>query len=521
MRTFLELFQDQLHTERRDATAIRWIDARQNRSAISFSMLNAESDRRAGYLRSLGCQPGDRVFLFMQLSPEIWYFFWGALKCGAIPCVMFADFGETALKARLETGEANFLVTDSDVERKFPFLESLPSLKQVIHLTFDHESGVGRFVDEKPFPFGFQDWHQPGIESSAFMVFTSGSTGFPKAVVHTHRAAEAVLRSMRDVLGCRADDLLWCTANPAWITGTIYGVIGLLIAGIESVQYSGKFHARRWLPILDAEQVTVWYSAPTAFRSLMATPDDFYHGFQLNSLRAIFSVGEPLNPAVYEWGKRALKHEIYDTWFQTEAGTIRIANRPGDQVIPGWMGKAVDDAQPLILDEDDQICAPGQIGKLVLKTGWDSCFSEYYRNESATLSKFSNGTYRTGDLAMQDECGRFLFIGRDDDVINTSGHLVGPFEVESVLLEDERVFEAGVVSEPDPLLYEKVEAFIVLKPGVKFDIDLENDLKMAVNSKLSGHAVPKAFYPLKALPKNASGKILRNELRARLRGNKV
>lgn len=521
MRTFLELFREQIQSGRRDAAAIRWIDARQKRSAVSFSTLDAESDRRAGYLRSLGCLPGERVFLFMQLSREIWYFFWGALKCGAIPCVMFADFGEAALKARLETGGANFLVADSDVEGKFPFLKSLPSLKRVIRLEIDPESGEGRFADEEPCSFGPMDWHDPKIASPAFMAFTSGSTGFPKAVVHTHRAAEAVLRSMRGVLGCREDDLLWCTANPAWITGTIYGVIGPIIAGIESVQYSGKFHARRWLPILDAEQVSVWYSAPTAFRSLMATPDDYYQSFQLNSLRAIFSVGEPLNPAVFEWGKRVLNHEIYDTWFQTEAGTIRIANCPGDQVIPGWMGKAVDDACPLILDEDDQICVPGQTGKLVLKTGWDSCFSEYYLNESATLSKFSNGTYRTGDLALQDESGRFQFVGRDDDVINTSGHLVGPFEVESVLLEDERVLETAVVSEPDPLLYEKVVAFIVLKPGIGFNTELETELKMAVNGKLSSHAVPKAFYPLKVLPKNASGKILRNELRARLRKHKV
>lgn len=512
MKTLLDLIQIAHQKSDPERTVIRWIDSRLNSRLVTQGMLDSESDARAVLLRKAGCQPGDRVFIFVQLSIEIWYFFWGALKIGAVPCVLFADFGEAALKARMEAGEANFLVTDMDASAKFPFLGALPSLIKIIRTDETAALTDSLTKDALPLP-----WFKPQPESPAFMVFTSGSTGFPKAVVHNHRAAEAILRSMTDVLMLRPSDLFWCTANPAWITGTVYGVIGPLIAGIESIQYDGKFHPKRWLPILETEQVNVWYSAPTAFRSLMAQPDDFYQRFHLDALRSIFSIGEPLNPAVYEWGKRALRHEIYDTWFQTEVGTIRIANRPGERILPGWMGKAVDDAQPLILDENNDPCPAGTIGSLALKKGWDSCFSAYYANESATRSKFGNGFYRTGDLAQQDEEGRFLFVGRDDDVINTSGHLVGPFEVESVLLEDERILEAGVVAEPDPLLYEKVAAFIVLKNGVRFDEALENEIKMAVNQKLSGHAVPRAFYQLEELPKNASGKILRNELRKWLR----
>ncbi len=519
METILSLYERTLSKKNPDTTAIRWVDSHLNMTPITWRMLENESNNRAIYLTQLGCRPGHHVFIFLESSIEIWYFFWAALKCGAVPCVLFPDFGSDALGARLQSGRADWIITDRWNEKNVGAIRSCFSLKKIILL--GEPSGIpdtrmALFHRESTTNDSFPLY--PAIETDpAFIVFTSGSTGFPKAVVHTHRCAESILRSMQNVLQVQNDDIYWCTAHPAWITGTVYGVIGPLIAGVESVQYSGNFHARRWMPILQNQEVSVWYSAPTAFRSLMTQPIEFFTKFDFSNLREIFSIGEPLNPAVYYWGKEIFQREIRDTWFQTEAGTIRIANLPGKLIKPGYMGMPVDDALPVILDEQGKECSAGQVGRLCLKAGWQSCFTDYFGQHDAYLSKFQNGYYQTGDLAFQDMDGYFCFVGRDDDVINTSGHLVGPFEVESVLLEQPEIAEAGVVAAPDPLLYEKVAAFIVLKMGVEWTSELETRLAVAVTTRLSTQATPRQFIVVNALPKNPAGKILRNELRKRLR----
>lgn len=522
METILSLYDKQKRTLNGTDTAIRWINSSLTCQQITWDEIEKESNRRAAFLAKKQCQQGDHVFIFLQSSPEIWFFFLGALKCGAVPCVLFPNFGEDAIRSRLVIGKAAYLITDTSFTKFEDLFLSISTIRAIVYV-----DGIGkplstndrllRFDKESAFVYDHFIPSKVDPDDPAFMVFTSGSTGFPKAVIHAHRIAESIQRSMRNVLQIGKDDLFWCTAHPAWITGTVYSILGPLLCRIESVQYSGNFHAKRWMPILQNQRVAVWYSAPTAFRSLMQESPDFYKEYDFSALKEIFSIGEPLNPVVFFWGKAIFNRDIHDTWFQTEAGTIRIANIPGNAIKPGFMGKAVDDAFPVILNEHNQSVPPNEVGRLCLKEGWESCFIDYFEQRSAFASKFQSGYYETGDLAYQDDEGYFCFVGRDDDVINTSGHLVGPFEVESVLLSQDEIADVGVVAAPDDLLYEKVAAFIVLKNGFIWNDKLETKMRIAVTSHLSPIATPKLFIIVDEIPRNNAGKILRNVLRERLK----
>ncbi len=520
--TILSKYRDSLFSSGLHRTGIRWIDSSLHSTEISRGTIEQESNWRANFLTEKVCRPGDHVFLFLQFSPEIWYFFLGALKCGAVPCVLFPNFGADALTARLKIGKADFLVTDKAGIKFQPFFVSVPTLRRTLvcgglpDTTVD--GNICLFDEAEKTRLSEQFTEAPvRPDDPAFMVFTSGSTGFPKAVLHSQRIAGAIVRSMRNVLQVTAEDRYWCTAHPAWITGTVYSVLGPLLCGVEAIQYAGNFHAKRWMPILQDQKVSVWYSAPTAFRSLMNEPAAFFKKFDFSAIRDVFSVGEPLNPKVFDWGKETFGREIHDTWFQTEAGTIRIANLPGAVIRPGFMGKAVDDARPVILNEQNQETAPTEIGRLCLEEGWDSCFADYFGQRSAFAEKFRSGYYETGDLASSDPDGNIRFVGRNDNVINTFGHLVGPFEVESVLLEEDEILDVAVASAPDELLYEKVVAFIVLREGISLDSKLESRLRVSVTTRLSPYATPKLFIPVPWIPRNNAGKVLRKELRERLR----
>lgn len=516
MDTILTLYQKQLQSNPAEKVILRQIDSSLACTTISWGNLEAESNRCAACLMNLGCLPTDRVLICLRSPFSIWTFFLGALKCGAVPCVLFPNFGSEALLTRLKSAEANFLIADACPSATSMPLNELPSLKWLIFL---RSEGSEINISQQAVIFEAASWPDsflPAVvqpEDPAFMVFTSGSTGQPKAVVHMHQIAESIERSMRNVLHARPDDVYWCTAHPAWITGTVYGILGPLLSGVESIQYSGNFHFRRWMPVLQDQRVSLWYSAPTAFRALMKEPDEAFTAWDFSSLRQIYSIGEPLNPDVFEWGERVFHQEILDTWFQTETGTIRIANQPGVQVKPGSMGKAVDDARPLVLDKFGKKSPANLPGNLHLQVGWQSCFKGYFDQQDATNRKLCTGFYETGDMAELDADGYYWFLGRNDDVINTSGHLVGPFEVESALLREPEIVEAAVVGIPDDLVYEKPAAFLVLREGTQWGKELETRLRVRINSSVSPYAVPKEFFIVESLPHTPSGKIRRAELR--------
>lgn len=368
---------------------------------------------------------------------------------------------------------------------------------------------------------GSLDHGSTGPETPSVLHYTSGSTGRPKGVVHVHGSLPAQRRSAAEVLGLGEHDVYWCTADPGWITGTSYGIVGPWSLGVTQVHYGGGYDPEAWLRLLQAERVTVWYTAPTALRMLSREPRDLFASRDLSRLKAIFSVGEPLNPAVIAWGRDVLGKEIHDTWFQTETGSIMIANRPGTVVRPGSMGRPVAGVAAAVLSDDGAPVPPGTPGHLCLRSGWPSMFRAYLGNERAYQEKFRGGWYFTGDTARQDADGYFWFLGRADDVINTAGHLVSPFEVESALLELPEVAECGVVGVPDDLLYEKVVAFVRLRPPNTLTRELDLKLRLHVSNRVSSIANPQDVVAVDSVPKNKSGKILRRVLKARYAGSDV
>ncbi len=358
-------------------------------------------------------------------------------------------------------------------------------------------------------------------ETHSVLHYTSGSTGKPKGVLHTHRSVLMQYTTTVQVLDLKPDDVYWCTADQAWVTGVSYGVVGPWSLGVTQVHYGGAFDPEVWFTLLEQQGVNVWYSAPTALRMLMRYEDELFLKFDLSRLRQISSVGEPLNPEIIHWARRLLKKEVFDTWFQTETGCIMIANRAGLEVKPGSMGRPVDGIKVELLDDQGNPVADLAHGNLCLRQGWPSMFVTYWNNESAYNSKFKQGFYYTGDVAYRDQDGYYWFVGRSDDVINTAGHLVSPFEVESALLEIPEVAEAGVIGAPDDILFEKVVAFVVLKPNQDWSPQLELKLKKYISNRVSSIAAPQDIQVIPSLPKNKSGKIMRRVLKARYTGAEI
>ena len=500
--TLLTAYRSQLESAVPGEPVLTVIDPRQQTVTYDMLTLYEKSSRAAACLKSFDCEKGDRVLISAKDTVTLWSFFWGALKLGAVPCVLFPGLGPGGLEVRLQAADSCFFITDTDPLKLIGKVGFPETLKKIILIDKKSDDRLSVSWNEDEWQ-PLSEFTDVTPEDDAFIVFTSGTTGTPKPVLHRHGISGAIIRSMKNILHAAADDLYWCTAHPAWITGTVYGILGPTLCGIPSLQYEGSFHAKRWMPVLQDQKVTLWYTAPTALRGLMREEQAFYEGFDFSSLKQIYSIGEPLSEKVYEWGMKTFRQPIYDTWFQTECGTIRIANQPGQPLRPGWMGRPVDDTKVNLKEN----------GKLFLESGFSSMFKGYYRMPGETAQKTGNGLYDTGDLAEMDEKGLLRFAGRADDVINTSGHLVGPLEVEQVLSAHPAVAAAAVVGVPDELLYEAPAAFLVLTEGTEWNRQLESALKVAVNNSVSPYAVPKHFYLIDELPLTPSGKIDRKELK--------
>ncbi|NTW34367.1 MAG: AMP-binding protein, partial [Bacteroidetes bacterium] len=276
----------------------------------------------------------------------------------------------------------------------------------------------------------------------------------------------------------------------------------------------GTYDADTWMNLLEEEKISIWYTAPTALRMLMREDSSVFKKHNLQKLKYIFSVGEPLNPEIIYWSRDLLGKDIYDTWFQTETGSIMISNKPGLPVRPGSMGKPSDILEAAIISDEGNFQPDKALGNLCVKAGWDSMFKTYLNNEDVYQKKFKNGFYYSGDLAYRDEDGYFWFVGRNDDVINTAGHLISPFEIESALLEIPEIAESGVIGAPDDILFEKVVAYIRLRDGFLWSDDLEMNIRLRLANKLSSIATPQEIKVIEEIPKNKSGKIMRRVLKA-------
>ncbi len=502
---------------KRNKTALIWVSEDNQIQTFTFEQIANLSNQVANGLKSLGVNPRDRVFIFLPRIPQLYYAFLGIVKTGAIAGTMFSAFGSQAITDRLGNSQAKILITDSQLlPRVKESLSNLPNLEKILVVGGQNEG-------EKIFNFdqlvAVQDRsfniYQANPEDFAFMLYTSGTTGKPKGVVHAHLAILHEHLTAKWVLDLKDDDIYWCTADPGWVTGIAYEILGTWSNAATTVVYAGRFDPERWYSIISQLKVTVWYTAPTAVRMLMAADPSLLSKYNLSSLRHLVCVGEPLNPEAVIWSYQTFGKPFHDSWWQTETGGIMIANYPVMPIKPGSMGKPVPGVIAEIVDEEGKVVGTGVEGNLAIKPGWPSMMRTIWQNPEKYQSYFVNGWYISGDRAYKDEDGYFWFIGRADDVIKTSGERVGPFEVESALVEHPAVVEAGVIGKPDPVRGEIIKAFVVLKPGVNGDDDLKQVLMAFVKKHLAGHAYPREIEFIDKLPKTRSGKIMRRLLKAK------
>jgi acetyl-CoA synthetase len=499
--------------------AIRWI-GKDRRLELSYASLADMSSRFANVLIDHGCNPGDSVFALMGRLPELYVSAIGTLKAGMVFTPLFSAFGPEPIRTRMEIGSAKVLVTTEALYRRkiAPWRDQISSLGLVLVVGDDAPedcialgpamaASSSRFAAARTKP-----------ETPALIHFTSGTTGKPKGAVHVHEAVVYHAFSGRHGLGLEPGTVYWCTADPGWVTGTSYGIISPLANRVTMIVDQADFDLDRWYGMIGREQVEVWYSAPTAIRMMMREGADAAAPYDFSSLRFLASVGEPLNPEAVTWSNRVFGQPFHDNWWQTETGGIMIANTPGMDVKPGSMGKPMPGITAGIVQRSEEglrELGPGEIGELALRPGWPSMMRAYLHEEARYDKCFVDGWYLSGDLATCDADGYFWFVGRADDLIKSSGHLVGPFEVESALIEHVAVAEAGVIGLPDETAGEVVRAYVTLNPGFEPSEELERDIRGHARKKLGPAVAPREIVFRHSLPKTRSGKIMRRLLKAR------
>jgi acetyl-CoA synthetase len=509
---------------RGDRLALRWISRDDEVRDFSYAALRAQTNRFANVLAQRGVAKGDRVFSLLGRVPELYIAALGTLKIGSVFSPLFSAFGPEPIKARMTIGSAKVLVTSEAFYRRKiePWRKELASLEHVFLTECSSNLPAGTIdlsaaLAQAPDAF---ETVSTAAEDMALLHFTSGTTGRPKGVVHVHEAVVAHHITGRLALDLHPDDVFWCTADPGWVTGTSYGIISPLTNGATLIVDQAEFDAERWYRILQEHNVTVWYTAPTAIRMLMKVGTEIARRFDLSKVRLMASVGEPLNPEAVVWSAATFGKPFHDNWWQTETGGIMISNYPSMDVKPGSMGRPLPGVTAGIVEhlEDGtlrEITKPMAMGELALRPGWPSMMRAYLNEEQRYRKCFKGGWYLTGDLAMRDDEGYFWFVGRADDVIKSAGHLIGPFEVESVLMEHPAVAEAGVIGIPDPTAGEMVKAFVALKDGFESSEALRKELLGHARQRLGPAIAPKDIAFRQNLPKTRSGKIMRRLLKAR------
>jgi acetyl-CoA synthetase len=507
---------------RRDRVAIRWLAKSGARRDLTYADLDAATNRFANVLRALGIGAADRVYTLLGRVPDLHIAVLGALKLGAVVSPLFSAFGPEPIRQRLALGDARVLVTTAALYRRKveSIRDQVPGLAHV--LLADGED----YARDMAAASDRLEIAPTSPNQLALLHFTSGTTGTPKGAIHVHEAVVAHETTARFALDLHPDDIFWCTADPGWVTGTSYGIIAPLVIGATLVLDEAEFDAQRWYDTLERERVTVWYTAPTAIRMMMRATGVDARSRDLSALRFVASVGEPLNPEAVQWGVDALGLPIHDNWWQTETGGIMIANYASCDIKPGSMGLPMPGIEAAILRRDEhgdvivhddcvQKCDAGEEGELALRADWPSMFRGYLGEDARYAKCFRGGWYLSGDLARRDEDGYFWFVGRGDDVIKSAGHLIGPFEVESALMEHPAVAESGVIGKPDPVIGSVVKAFVVLRSGFEPSDALRSELIGFGRKRLGAAVAPKEIDFRADLPKTRSGKIMRRLLRAR------
>ena len=512
-------------------TALRFVadnpgDSSHSTRDLSYAELGRLSKRFTGVLRSLGISKGDRVFTIMGRIPELYITVFGALRNGSVVSPLFSAFGPEPIATRVDIGQAHVIVTTRAIyQRKIAKIrDRLTSVRHVFVVDDDRAGDQVRGTLNFWQLMDAADENAPieptTADDPALLHFTSGTTGTPKGAIHVHGAVAMHYVTGKYALDLHPDDIYWCTADPGWVTGMSYGIISPLLHGVTCIVDQAEFDAERWYRILQDQEVSVWYTAPTGIRMLIKAGTELPAQYHFPRLRFIASVGEPLNPEAVWWGKRVLGLPIHDNWWQTETGGIMIANTPAFDIKPGSMGRPLPGVDAYVVRHNDDGSAsvieePGVEGELALKPGWPSMFRGYLHAEERYRKCFADGLYLTGDLAKKDADGYFWFVGRKDDVIKSAGHLIGPFEVESALTDHPAVAEAAVIGMPDPTVGEVVKAFVTLKDGFVGDEDLRLELLGHARKRLGAAVAPKEIEFADSLPHTSSGKIMRRLLKAR------
>ncbi|MGD8718651.1 MAG: acetate--CoA ligase [Candidatus Zixiibacteriota bacterium] len=510
-----------------DKTALIWESAAGDETReYTFEQLRVYSNGYAKLLGDLGIEAGDRICLFMDKVPALYIAFIGILRAGAIAQPLFSAFREDSLFTRLENAETVAVITSKKLAGRVRRIrDRLPALKHIVIIDGEGEAKAGEthFDVEAADPVVTFDTYPAQEETPSVLHYTSGTTGAPKGALHVHGSIVSQYITSRWVLDIRGeDDVYWCTADPGWVTGTSYGIIGPWAIGATQLVLELGFIPERWYAAIEKYKVTVWYSAPTAIRLLMKEGADIVKRHDISSLRHLISVGEPLNPEAVIWSEEVYGLPFHDSYWQTETGSIVISNYPGLKIKPGSMGKPFPGMEVAVVDPKTfEPVKQGTVGLIALKPVWPAMFRQYWRNEEVYNSKFEGGWYIAGDRATVDEDGYYWFVGRDDDVINTGGHLVGPFEIESALLEHPAVAESAAVGKPDPVNLEVVKAFVALKPGNEPTEKLKLDIINFIRKKLSPLAMPQEIEFMDSMPKTRSGKIMRRLLKARETGEEI
>lgn len=511
-----------------DKKALIWEGLGGAAKTYTYNDIRLASNTIGKFLRDLGIKSEDRVCLFMDKIPELYLGFLGVLKVGAIAQPLFSAFGDESLFIRLDNAQTRAIITQKKHAPKVrKIIDKMPYLEYIIIVDHDPSKPLGprevSFDLENLPKVEVLDIHPTKAESPSVLHYTSGTTGQPKGVKHVHYSLISQYITAKWVLDLHDDDIYWCTADPGWVTGTSYGIIGAFSNGVTQCVMDTGFSAEAWYKFIEKHRITVWYSAPTAIRSLMKAGDEIIKKFDLTCLRHLASVGEPLNSEAVIWSEKVFGKPFLDTYWQTETGSMVITNYPGMKIKPGSMGKPFPGITATVIDTEtyEPINQPGKIGLIALKPGWPAMMRTYWNNEETYQKKFKNGWYLPGDRSSIDGEGYFWFVGRDDDVINTGGHLVSPFEVESALLEHPSVAESAVVSKPDFVNMEVVKAFVTLKPGFTASKELDLEIMNFVRKKLSPLAMPQEIEFVDSLPKTRSGKIMRRILHAKEWGEEI
>ncbi len=492
--------------------ALYWEGADGNSSVHTFADLRDGAARFANFLEAQGIGPGDRVAVMLPRIPELLVAALGVWRAGAVYTPMFTAFGPKAIEYRLERSAAKLIVTDAANRPKLDDVTNAPPIMVVVRAPGDAiEPGDLKFHDELAAQKPAFEPVLRGADDPFLLMFTSGTVGSPKGVAVPHKALLSFIAYMKYAVDLRPEDKFWNMADPGWAYGLYYAVVGAPLVGIATHFYEGAFSVESTYKMLEKYGITVFCSAPTAYRLLMAGGDGMADACQA-TIRVACSCGEPLNPEVIRWVNDHLGCPIHDQYGQTEVAVV-VTNHHGldHPSHPGSMGVSMPGFRAVIVDESCRELGPGNPGRLAVDTRASPLY--WFLGYEGKDSPLEGPYYITGDMAEVDEDGCITFMGRDDDIILSAGYRIGPFDVESCLIEHPAVAESGVVGKADAERGEIVVAFVVLHPDHKASPDLARDLQSYTHDRLSAHAYPREVVFVDELPKTPSGKIRRYVLR--------